>query len=249
MELWRQQTLVPVTWCGALVCRSGVPPIHPPDYPQRSVSDAELLELEPGLSLGQRKWSYYPTEGLLEPVQAAELMLAEAQRLGCRAEFAANALGIELDASGPDGEAVAVDTEIGTFYADCVVLAAGNFVPELLETSGSPVTIPTAEKPGKIRKRPFVRHFILKMVVLPRQAWDEHKENSKRESRVFLQGCSSTPNRYRRARSRQSWSPPRTVSTCCSAPMGRWCSAGAFAMSRILMWRPCRKRPCGAGQL
>ena len=85
MELWRQQTLVPVTWCGALVCRKGVAPIHPPDYPQRSVSEQELQQLEPGLAASDREWSYYPTEGLLEPVQAAELMIAEARRLGCRA--------------------------------------------------------------------------------------------------------------------------------------------------------------------
>jgi glycine/D-amino acid oxidase-like deaminating enzyme len=167
MELWRQQTLVPVTWCGALVCRNGVPPIHPPEYPQRNVSKAELQELEPGLTPG-REWSYYPTEGLLEPVQAAELMIAEARRLGCRTEFEVNALAIELDSHGPNGEPVALRTEVGTFYADCVVLAAGNFVPDLLATAGTAVKIPTAEKPGLlVHTEPLPPGTINTIVVSP----------------------------------------------------------------------------------
>eukprot|EP01046_Picozoa_sp_COSAG06_P031495 COSAG06_NODE_3071_length_5894_cov_6.093701_2_plen_124_part_00 len=37
----------------------------------------------------------------------------------------------------------------------------------------------------KVRKRVFLRRFILKMIILPRQAQDKHREKSKRR-RVFL---------------------------------------------------------------
>lgn len=149
MELWRQQDLVPVQWCGALVCRNGAAPIHPPDYPSGPVTAAEMAQLEPGLDPGSQSWSFYPTEGLLEPVQAAELMIDEAKRLGCEVKFGTHVLEVKLDApDAPSGESTAVRTEVGTFYADCVVLAAGNFVPELLDTTGCGVTIPTANKPG-----------------------------------------------------------------------------------------------------
>ena len=35
----------------------------------------------------------------------------------------------------------------------------------------------------KVRKRIFLRHFILKMIILPRQARDKHEENSKKKWR------------------------------------------------------------------
>ena len=106
MELWRAQTLVPMQWCGALVCRGGAPPRHPPDYPQRDIADrAELAALEPGL-VSERGWSYYPSEGLLEPVEAAELMVSEAERLGCAVHLSQQVLRVELDA-GESGEPTA----------------------------------------------------------------------------------------------------------------------------------------------
>ena len=38
----------------------------------------------------------------------------------------------------------------------------------------------------RVRKRHFLRHFILKMIVLPRQARDKHRENSQKEWLRFL---------------------------------------------------------------
>ena len=38
-----------------------------------------------------------------------------------------------------------------------------------------------------VRKRVFLSHLHIKMLILPRQARDKHKENSKKDA--FLQGC------------------------------------------------------------
>ena len=38
----------------------------------------------------------------------------------------------------------------------------------------------------RVRKRHFLRHFILKMIILPRQARDKHRENSQKEWLRFL---------------------------------------------------------------
>jgi hypothetical protein len=40
----------------------------------------------------------------------------------------------------------------------------------------------------KVRKRVSLRHFILKMILLPRQARDEHSESTQNET-CFLTGC------------------------------------------------------------
>ena len=41
---------------------------------------------------------------------------------------------------------------------------------------------------GEVRKTPFLRHFILKTVILPRQARDKHRENLKEKKRRFVAG-------------------------------------------------------------
>jgi glycine/D-amino acid oxidase-like deaminating enzyme len=97
MELWRQQTLVPVNWCGALVCRrrpsqqeggSGSNSAHAhPDYPAHGpLSAAELRRLEPGLQIQQGHaglgWWHYPSEGCLDPVLAARTFVREASERG-----------------------------------------------------------------------------------------------------------------------------------------------------------------------
>jgi hypothetical protein len=37
-----------------------------------------------------------------------------------------------------------------------------------------------------VRETPFLRHFILKMIILPRQAWDKHRKNSPKELRLLI---------------------------------------------------------------
>jgi hypothetical protein len=44
-----------------------------------------------------------------------------------------------------------------------------------------------AEGVRTVRKRVFSRHFILKLISLPRHAREKHRENSKKDA--FLQGC------------------------------------------------------------
>ena len=61
---------------------------------------------------------------------------------------------------------MAVWTEGGRFDADCVVLAAGNFTPDLLATTGSPVTIPVVDKPGLlVHTEPLPRGTVRTIVV------------------------------------------------------------------------------------
>ena len=63
---------------------------------------------------------------------------------------------------------MAVWTEGGRFDADCVVLAAGNFTPDLLATTGSPVTIPVVDKPGLlVHTEPLPRGTVRTIVVSP----------------------------------------------------------------------------------
>ena len=42
------------------------------------------------------------------------------------------------------------------------------------------------------KKTPLLRHFILKMIVLPRQARDRYRENSKKEWRFLIASCKAT---------------------------------------------------------
>jgi hypothetical protein len=44
-----------------------------------------------------------------------------------------------------------------------------------------------AERNVVRKKTPLLRHFMLKMIILPRQSRDKHRKNSKKEA-FFLQG-------------------------------------------------------------
>ena len=46
-----------------------------------------------------------------------------------------------------------------------------------------------SEGDSTVRKRVFSRHFIVKLIRLPRQTRDKHRENSKKDA--FLQGCAT----------------------------------------------------------
>jgi hypothetical protein len=50
---------------------------------------------------------------------------------------------------------------------------------------------------GKVRKRHFLSHLYIKINILPRQARDEHRENSKKvpfSLRVLSRGCRTCPS-------------------------------------------------------
>ena len=48
---------------------------------------------------------------------------------------------------------------------------------------------------GPGEKTPVLCHFVVKMIILPRQAADKHRENSKKRAIVFLAGyqCNGKP--------------------------------------------------------
>ena len=69
--------------------------------------------------------------------------------------------------------------------------AAGEFVPAV-PPSAYGEELPLAVQAGtvaiirKVRKRVFLRHFVLKTMILSRQARDKHWENSKQEMRFLI---------------------------------------------------------------
>jgi hypothetical protein len=53
----------------------------------------------------------------------------------------------------------------------------------------------------RVRKTPLLGHLYIKCIILPRQARDKHRENSKK-SGVFLRGADAVAGEYERLRER-----------------------------------------------
>jgi hypothetical protein len=51
-----------------------------------------------------------------------------------------------------------------------------------------------------VRKRVFLRHFILKTIILPRQARDKHRENTQKHARFLIDGRMQGQGHCRHAR-------------------------------------------------
>jgi hypothetical protein len=51
-----------------------------------------------------------------------------------------------------------------------------------------------------VRKMPFWRHFIRKLIILPRQARDKHREKLREKGAIFAGGSTSIPLLLRMAR-------------------------------------------------
>jgi glycine/D-amino acid oxidase-like deaminating enzyme len=142
MAEWRRlEAEIPalrINWCGGLIW--DLPPDQLAAYaaereawghPLRPVTRAEILAIEPNLRDVPDHAFHAPGEGMLEPLAAAEALLA-----------AAKALGAEVLADTPvkwlEGEerVEGVMTDDGVIHADETVVAAGVHTPGLLDSAG-----------------------------------------------------------------------------------------------------------------
>ena len=138
-----------VNWCGGLIWDM------PPDeletyvtqhaawgYDIRRVNQAEIRQREPALAEPPAVAAYVAEEGSVEPLAAAQTLLAAADALGAEIVSPATVEAIDMQA----GRAVGVVTGTGRIAADHVILAAGVATTRLAATAG--FTLPMTSPPG-----------------------------------------------------------------------------------------------------
>jgi glycine/D-amino acid oxidase-like deaminating enzyme len=155
MEEWRRMDgVVPgleVDWCGALMwalegeenLQSFVAERQAQGYDIRLVEREEAAALEPALAHPPKLAAHSPAEGAIEPLEATQAILADAEHLGARLIMGN---GVErLLAKGEQvmGVRLADRTEVA---ADRVVLAAGSATVELAAQVG--VDVPVDDTTG-----------------------------------------------------------------------------------------------------
>ena len=137
-----------VNWCGGLIWDM------PPDeletyvtqhaawgYDIRRVNQAEIRQREPALAEPPAVAAYVAEEGSVEPLAAAQTLLAAADALGAEIVSPATVEAIDMQA----GRAVGVVTGTGRIAADHVILAAGVATTRLAATAGFlPFNFPVA---------------------------------------------------------------------------------------------------------
>jgi glycine/D-amino acid oxidase-like deaminating enzyme len=109
------------------------------------VSAERARELEPDLAPGVVGAVHYPQDAQVQPVSAAEALLASARRAGAEVRT-----GIEVTGPlvGADGRLTGVVTSRGEVAADAVVVAAGPWSAEAAERLGS--WIPVRPRRGMV---------------------------------------------------------------------------------------------------
>jgi len=153
MKLWRELgATVPglaVNWCGGLLwdvpaaeLAAYVTQHRAWGYDIRAVTREEAQRIEPHLATPPEAAVHVPEEGSVEPVAAAQVLLAAARALGAEILAGRNVAAIETQV----GRAVAVVTGQGRVDADEVVIAAGTGTPDLLAPLG--VQLPLSAPPG-----------------------------------------------------------------------------------------------------
>ena len=130
---------VGTNWCGGLLW--DLPPAELQQYAEqhstwgydiRCVERAEIMALEPNLKAAPERACHAPVEGVLEPLQAAHALLADARATGAEI-FAPMAAKWLLE---KHGKIVGVQTDEGALHADEVVIAAGAGSAGLLDSVG-----------------------------------------------------------------------------------------------------------------
>ena len=153
MRLWRQLgAAVPgldVNWCGGLLwdapaddLRAYVTQHRAWGYDIRAVARDEARLIEPHLATPPEFAVHVPEEGAVEPVAAAQALLAAAQSRGAELVTGHKIEAMDVQA----GRVVGVITDQGRIAADEVVIAAGTATPDLAATAG--ITIPLSSPPG-----------------------------------------------------------------------------------------------------
>lgn len=124
----------------------------------RPVTPAEALALEPALTRAAVAAVHYPQDAQVQPVAAAEALLASARRHGARVEVGAEVLGPVLVGD----RLVGVRTSAGTLLAGQVVLAAGPWSADVARRLGTHV--PVEPRRGVVLVTARMPHRILHKV-------------------------------------------------------------------------------------
>lgn len=106
---------------------------------------AEALRLEPHLNPAITAAVHYPQDSQVQPVIAAEALLASARKHGARVAQSTRLISPIMDDCGA---LVGVVTDRGEFRADAVIVAAGPWSGEVANTLG--VTLPVLPRHGMI---------------------------------------------------------------------------------------------------
>jgi glycine/D-amino acid oxidase-like deaminating enzyme len=131
-------------------------------YDIRRVEHAEVRRIEPHLATPPEFTLHAPAEGAVEPLAAAQALLAAAQGLG--ATVIANTPVRSLDLRG--GRVTGVEMETGRLDANEVVVAAGVGTASLLGTTG--LALPMNESPALlVVTQPHPRRLLNGLIMAP----------------------------------------------------------------------------------
>jgi len=159
---------LPLSWCGGLSWDLPEPELdayaaqhHGWGYGIQPVNRATIAMIEPGLANPPDYALHVAEEGAIEPVAAAELLLADARRRG-----AALLTGVEVKGLLREGERiVGIETSQGPMRADHVVLAAGAGTAAL--AASADILVPLETPPGLIVHSRPVEKMLNGLVMAP----------------------------------------------------------------------------------
>ena len=102
-------------------------------------------------------------------------------------------------------------------------------VVKVLVAAGADLSATNRRK--KVRKRLFLRHLYIKCIILPRQARDKHRENSKKRGRFLADGAAA---RARTKACSDCADPPRVHRTTTHHPHSTQTIHWAFSFLHII---------------
>lgn len=112
-------------------------------YSIREIGVAEIAQLVPGVAPGPVGFAQFAdVEATIDPVAAANVLVAKAQAYGAKVNFPCEVTAMDLG----DGRIRGLQTTKGKMEADYVVLAAGNAIPGLASMAG--MIVPLKESKG-----------------------------------------------------------------------------------------------------
>lgn len=132
-------------------------------YPVQLLSRAEVAAREPRLAEPPAQALFFPGEGAVDPAALSRALLAEAAAGGARLIFGLGALSLKT----LGGKVCGVETAVGAFEADQVVLAAGTGAAGLL--AGVGFDLPMLQRPGLILTTQPVAPVLTHILALPGQ--------------------------------------------------------------------------------
>jgi len=130
-------------------------------YSIREVGGDEITKLAPGVVAGPVGFGQYADqEGTIDPVVAANVLVAKAKAFGAKVVYPCEITGMDLG----EGRIRGVQTTQGKMEADYVILAAGNATPMLAAMAG--VKVPLKESKG-ILAHGAPQPMMLNKVIMP----------------------------------------------------------------------------------